>query len=77
MSKLTPAQKAGRTRAARKAFESKYGHSQYVVVRDLMRNDDTNTVALRFGLWTSSVAATLANLNRWGTFHSMAYACNW
>jgi len=65
--KLTAAQKAHQTLAARRAFADKYGQVALEIVLDLLSDNVS---------WTDgTTAAYKANLNRPGTFRTMALAC--
>ena len=79
--KLNAAQKANRTRAARKAFATKYPNSAVtaeVYLREQSKNWRNYPSCKGWRDYHNpTIAAVKANLNRLGTFRDMALACNW
>jgi len=78
----SPAAKAADTRRARKAFQDRYGKVALNVIRMILLG--TSDLTTQHYLWVNtgcwhapaSLAAFKANLNRAGTYRTMAHACN-
>lgn len=74
------AKKAHQTMRARRDFNKKYPGTA-LIVQDLIyaarRHFTTKDVATWNRTTVTRVAAVLANLNRDGTFRTMAAACKW
>lgn len=69
------ARKANATRKARKEFRETYPYTAETAEL-LLKGKSTREVADEVWSTTESVAAVLANLNRYGTFSLMALKCN-
>jgi len=72
--KLTPAQKATRTRLARVAFRTQYGTRAFNVVRDILAGRSTDEIVTRNNIWHEQVDAYRANLTR-GTYSKALRGC--
>jgi len=75
MSRSNAAVKANRTRRARKDFYNSYPETA-AIAETLLNGHSTKATAKWFSIPVSSVAAVLANLNRYGMFRRMAGSCN-
>lgn len=75
MKKLTPAQKAARTRRARDLFCDTYGIQTFDVVEMLARGKSTQEVSDMLWISVPSAAAYAANFTR-GTYSRFLKDCN-
>lgn len=73
--KKNAAKRANVTRAARKAFLSRYGCDTYDVVKLTLKGQTTEQILTTTMLWRTTVAAIRANLTR-GTYDTYLKNCN-